>query len=170
MTSIEEVNENTDDFMHEDGRTIRWRRIYEESEPEYKRECYGWRKGERIHTDIESEKFLENMNEDLYERLEARRRAISNWKRLKIVIVILKMCNGRIDEGATTPAIEQEKPEVKQQTFDDWFSSFVIKPNHNYILAWNLFATLVYLVSIFLDSLIIGFHLHPLKVPGVTTC
>ena len=45
----------------------------------------------------------------------------------------------------------------------------MIKPTSIYILTWNLFATLVYLVSIFMDSLIIGFHLHPLLVPSITT-
>ena len=30
--------------------------------------------------------------------MESRKRAIANWKRLRIVIVILKMCNGRLEE------------------------------------------------------------------------
>jgi len=62
----------------------------------YKKGCLGT-KGERLVSDIEAEASLTQLNEDLHERLEARRRAISNWKRLKIVIVILKMCNGRMD-------------------------------------------------------------------------
>ena len=34
---------------------------------------------------------------------------------------------------------------------------------------WNLFSTLVYLVSIFMDSLIIGFHLNLLTHGDITT-
>ena len=82
--------------MDENGRTIRWRRTFEPQEPSYTRDCC--KKGERILSEIETEAYFTQLEEELYERLESRRRAISNWKRLKIVIVILKMCNGRLEE------------------------------------------------------------------------
>ena len=95
-SSILEFNENTDDFMDETGKTIRWRRTFEIQEAVYEKT---WcRKGERILNEIETESYLTQLEEDIFDRLEARRRAISNWKRLKIVIVILKMCNGRLEE------------------------------------------------------------------------
>ena len=47
---------------------------------------------------METEAYFTQLEEELYERLESRKRAIANWKRLKIVIVILKMCNGRLEE------------------------------------------------------------------------
>ena len=37
------------------------------------------------------------------------------------------------------------------------------------MLAWNLFTTIVYLFSIFIDTLVIGFHLVPLLSPNVAT-
>lgn len=49
---------------------------------------------------MEAVEEINRLNEDLNERLKARSRAISNWKRLKIVIVILKMTGGRVDESA----------------------------------------------------------------------
>lgn len=101
------------------------------------------------------------MSKDLYERLEARRRAISNWKRLKIVIVILKMCNGRIEKDGMNmikDGIEENPP-----TFDDWFTKFVIFPTSKYLISWQLFMTLVYLLAILLDAFVIAFRLVPLS-------
>jgi hypothetical protein len=90
------LDDNTDDFMDENGRTIRYRRIIDPDPVSFKKGLCG-AKGERIISDIEAEANLTQLNDDLHERLEIRSRAISNWKRLKIVIVILKMCNGRMD-------------------------------------------------------------------------
>ena len=95
--SILDVDNNYTDFLDENGRFIRWSRVYEKLEHKYKKTICGT-KMERIVPDIEAEAALGLFNEDLYERLDARRRAISNWKRLKIVIVILKMCNGHFHE------------------------------------------------------------------------
>ena len=92
---ILQMEEQTDDWIDEKGRTIRWRRIVDLQVAMYKKRCCG--NGERDYSGYEAEQMMTALSEDLYERLEARRRAISNWKRLKIVIVILKMCNGKID-------------------------------------------------------------------------
>ena len=80
------------------------------------------------------------------------------------MIVILKMCNGRMDTVNT-----QEKSAVieRKQNFDDWFSRFVINPYSKYLLIWNMLMAVIYLVSIFMDTLIIGFHLHPLLDPSI---
>lgn len=99
---------------------------------------------------------ITRINEDLNERLMARSRAISNWKRLKIVIVILKMSGGRVDESAKQ---EQTLAVHKKPSCDDWFSKFVITPFSRYLIIWNIITTLVYLIAIFMDTLIIGFHL-----------
>ena len=45
----------------------------------------------------------------------------------------------------------------------------MINPYSKYILAWNLITTFIYLGSIFIDTLVIGFHLKPLLVPQVQT-
>ena len=90
--------EDMDGFMDETGKTIRWQRMSEAADPVYaKGKCFG--RGERIYSDTEAVELVNQINEDLYEKLEARRKAISNWKRLKIVIVILKMSGGRVDES-----------------------------------------------------------------------
>ena len=89
-----------EDFINNSARKIIWRRISEiSSGPIYtKGRCCGY--NERPLTDLECVEEINRFNEDLYERLEARKRAIGKWKRLKIVIVILKMTGGRIDDSS----------------------------------------------------------------------
>ena len=80
------------------GNTIRWQRMPMVHDANFgKGKCL--KRGERIYTDQEAVDLISQLNEELYERLEARRKAISNWKRLKIVIVILKMSGGRVDDS-----------------------------------------------------------------------
>ena len=95
-SQILELEQNTDDFVDENGKTIRWRRTFDWQDPTYQRLCCG--KGERILSEVETEAYFTQVEEELYERLASRQRAIANWKRLRIVIVILKMCNGRLEE------------------------------------------------------------------------
>ena len=88
------MDDHTDDWIDGKGKNIRWHRIFDPEEVKYGKYCCT--KGERKFTDLQAQQALEVYNEDLYERLESRSRAIKNWQRLKIVIVILKMSNGRI--------------------------------------------------------------------------
>ena len=106
--SILELEErDPDGFVDELGRTIRWERAFNGQEAQYQKIGCG-RKGERILSDIEAVEALQQLNEDMYDRLEARRRALANWSRLKIVIVILKMTGGRVYESASVS--RQELP------------------------------------------------------------
>ena len=54
-----------------------------------------------------------------------------------------------------------------KQSFDEIFARFVLDPHSRYILAWNLITTLVYATSIFIDTIVIGFHLKPLLTPAL---
>jgi len=44
----------------------------------------------------------------------------------------------------------------------------VINPYSKYITVWNMIMTAVYLVSLFMDTLILAFHLYPLLNPSVS--
>ena len=56
--------------MDESGRTIRWRRTFEPEEPSYQKALCG--KGERILSEVETEAYFTQLEEELYERLESR--------------------------------------------------------------------------------------------------
>ena len=159
----------TDDFLDESGKVIRWARVLDPRDPVFGScccSCCG--NGQRILSDIEAEAALSQNNEELFERLDAYDRAIANWKKLQIVIVILRLCHGRIDNNQQTEI--KYKEEVRKTSWDDWFAKFVLDPTTRYIMLWNALMTIVYLVSIFFDFFIVGFHLRPLLKPGVTNC
>ena len=75
------------------------------------------------------------------------------------------MCNGRLEEKK----MEKQEAVYKKQSFDEIFARFVLSPHSRYIIAWNLITTLVYATSIFIDTVVIGFHLQPLLNPALQT-
>ena len=88
---------------------IRWKRILEHSSnPQYTKGRCG-QAGERILNDVEAVEKINQWNDDLYVKLRSRQKAISNWKRLKIVIVILKMTGGRVDESEKSKHLIEEE-------------------------------------------------------------
>lgn len=118
-------------------------------------------------SEIEEEAALQQINNELFERLERYNRAIANWKKLQIVIVVLRLCHGRVDNNRKTKK-KTYKELAPKPSWDDWFVKFVIKPTSRYMIVWNAFMTLVYIASIFTDSLLIAFHLTPLLEPDIS--
>ena len=159
----------TDDILDESGKVIRWARVLETRDPVFGSSCCTCcNNGQRIMSDIEAEAALCQVNDELFERLDAYDRAIANWKKLQIVIVVLRLCHGRIDNNQQTEI--KYKEEVNKKSWDDWFAKFVLDPTTRYIMLWNALMTVVYLVSIFFDFAIVGFHLRPLLEPAFTNC
>ena len=83
---------------------------------------------------------------------------------MKIVITILRMCSGRVTNDNS---VQNTIKDQKTTNFDEFFAKFVIYPQSKYVLIWGMFMTIIYLLSIFLDSLVLAFHLHPLTNPGL---
>ena len=106
------------------------------------------------------------MSEELYEMLEARNRAISNWKRLKIVIAILRLANGKM-----VPVTDKKQQDEEKETisFDDKIVKYIFLPTGRVFLVWSTVANFIYLIQIFLDTAIIGYGFQPLKTPLITT-
>ena len=137
--------DSTDAFIDPSGKTIRWESILDLHDPTFGKACFG--KGQRILSEIESEAALQQINNELFEKLDVYDRAIANWKRLKIVIVILKMCHGKLE-------IEKHKKkknfneELKTNDWNHKFARFVILPTNKYIRVFKLIMGPVYLASI----------------------
>lgn len=165
------INDNTDDRFDEQGRIIRWKRVIEpdEEQAERRNRCSN-RRQERQVNDLQADAFLEGFNEELYERLENRRRAISNWKRLKIVIVVLRMCNGKMNEMEQEENEKEEKEEQETSfKFDLYMSRFIMLPNNKYVIFWNVFMGVIYLSSIVFDTTMFAFKFQPLAHKGHAT-
>ena len=54
-----------------------------------------------------------------------------------------------------------------KEKFDDYFSKFVMMPKSKYLLLWQIFIAIVYILSIGLDNMIIAFRLTILKYHGI---
>ena len=107
-------------------------------------------------------KKLEFFNEGLYHKLEVRRKAIANWRRLKVVLVVLKICGNRMDHSQTIIRAEQKKQKF---SFDEWMGKYIILPNDRSKKTWNIFISNIYLISFFLDTFDNCFLLYPLLNP-----
>ena len=77
------------------------------------------------------------------------------------------MCHGKLDKNNEHRAVKY-KEVVKRANWDEWFAKYVINPTSRYMLLWNSLMAVIYLISIFMDTLIIGFHLYPLLTPSVS--
>lgn len=102
LNNIEELS--VDDNIVEDGRTLRWRKktqkdklLSTDSEGDKNTACCAPKK-KNANDEVYGDKLIEVNNEKLFNKIETRARAIGNWKRLKILIVILRMCNGNFTE------------------------------------------------------------------------
>jgi hypothetical protein len=57
-------------------------------------------------------KKVENFHNILYDNLEVSRRAIANWKKIRVLIVLLKLCGNKsilINQGAVLSDDEDEE-------------------------------------------------------------
>ena len=101
-------------------------------------------------------------------KLEERRRAIANWRRLKVLLTILKLCGNRFEIEDATPTIIIEKDEIKQ-SWDERMAKFIYLPTDRTKIGWDLFVSLVYFSSIFGDLFFTVMGLFPLVVPFLKT-
>ena len=88
--------QNFDDL----NRLIRWKRKFEADEQKEKGfECcpnLEVEHAKNLHDHLFVRK-LEIFNERLNIKLEKRRKAIANWRRMKVVLAILKLCGNRME-------------------------------------------------------------------------
>ena len=97
-------------------------------------------------------------NEKLFNKIETRARAIGNWKRLKILIVILRMCNGNFSEEPKPVAQIEELPE----SFNEKMAKYIVSPSNKYKVMLDVVCTLFLLLGFIVDTYIISFGLKPL--------
>ena len=110
---------------------------------------------------------LDTFNQNLYEDLEIRQRAISNWKKLKIYLMLYRVCSNRTTEEVHP---EYEEPfETKRPTCLERIAPYVIDPNNRYKVAFDIFLAGIYMLTYWLDPIILAFHFKPLEIPFVNS-
>lgn len=100
----------------------------------------------------------------LYDELEVRQRAIANWKRLRIVIVLLQVCGGRVDKKDFLVSSKIYREKKKETRYIKAFiAPYVINPMNRYKVFWDLSLGFVYLLSYLMDPFIFAQHFEPLS-------
>lgn len=90
-----------------------------------------------------------------------RARAIANWKRLRIVMVLLKVCGGNVlTESVNTKHYEEQNK--APLTLGEAIAPYIINPMNRYKVLWDLSLGHVYLLSFLMDPYTLAFHFEPL--------
>ena len=93
------------------------------------------------------------------------KRAIGNWKKLRILLILLKVCNGspkdRVKKLNSRLFVEDEK---KGSSCSEWVALYTIDPTNFFKMTWDLCIGLVYLICYFLDPFVLAFKYTPLFI------
>jgi len=102
---------------------------------------------------------LEIFSDRLNQKLEVRTRAINNWKRIRVLLAILKICGGRFDKLEEAVQI---KAAARRDTFEEWMGNYILTPSSSYHQYYGILMAQVYLISLFIDPYHMSFGLVPL--------
>ena len=109
---------------------------------------------------------LEVYEEQLYDDLEVRARAISNWKKLRILIVLFQLTGMRHSESARLANTHEEVEKKSSFSCKSLIAPLIIDPNNRYKILWDNFLGIVFLVSFVFDPINFAFNFEPLYNEG----
>ena len=92
-----------------------------------------------------------------------RARAIKNWKKLRLLIVLLIICGKSfaIPKTEDEPSKEIKDDEEEKKGCRAKFAPYIINPSNKYKLAWDLVIAIFLLFSYFMDPLVNSFWFRP---------
>ena len=105
------------------------------------------------------------MKHDFDEDLNLRKRAIANWKKIKILLLLLKMCGGKHQISISDANNDNEEKQVyktKKVSCKEKIAPYILRPDGRFMIFWSILMGEVYLVCLVLDPLIFVFNLKPL--------
>ena len=97
----------------------------------------------------------------MFIELETRQRAIQNWEKLRIKLILLSMSDYKTILPQKKIEDDEEK-NIEEKSCVDCLSSVVLSPTNKYKLAWEFVASIAIYVSLILDLYILAFRLRPL--------
>lgn len=89
---------------------------------------------------------LEKYDRTLFEDLSREKKAIQNWQRLKVLIAIMSLVKGTIDEGTAENKTMIIKP---KKTLDYHLAKVISSPDTRAKRIWFVFASVFYLIGFF---------------------
>ena len=110
-------------------------------------------------------KKLEQYESRLHDDLEVRSRAINNWKKLRILLILLSICGGKLnddDDGNGKVSNQYENDKKKTKSCKESIAPYIISPFNKKKILWDTIIGLVYLISYFVDPYVACFFGRPL--------
>ena len=102
---------------------------------------------------------MERFQDQLYDELEIRQRAIANWKRLRIIIVLMQVCGGNLTNDNWLVSKRNLNDDKKaSSSIRERIAPYVINPMNRYKVTWDLSLGVVYLAGYLMDPFIFALH------------
>lgn len=90
----------------------------------------------------------ENYNNQLFERLELRKKALKNWSKMRMLLVLLRVTNSnQVRE-------EHPEPHQKNQSCKELMAYFVMTPTSVFNMIGDTIIGITYLLALYIDPLI----------------
>lgn len=106
---------------------------------------------------------LERFHENFYDNLETSKRAIQNWKKMRILLLLVKMFGGKKSQTQKRLAIEAEdESKLKSGGLRGYLAKKSISPTNMYKVTWDLAIGFVYLTCFLVDPVVCAFKLEPI--------
>lgn len=109
---------------------------------------------------------LELFNDRLYDDIDFRTRAMKNWQKLRILIVLFQIC-GKNSLDSTKKKEQYEEEEKEKVTCTMYLAHKIIDPANKYKVMWDLSIGIVYLVSFVIDPVVFAFKFEPLQTDSL---
>ena len=139
----------------DDGRLLRWDRKHNRIR-EVEKSCCN--KGMTKHDqDLVFIKKLDAYQNQLYDNLEVRKRAVSNWRRIRVLLVLMKISGGKTLQKKKTLKLFLRK-EPKKPTWKEKLAPYIVDPMNTYKVAWDMFMGFIYLSAYLLDPYSFAFE------------
>ena len=97
---FDRLTQNQSELHDSSGRLHRW--VFVPTDFQEKgRSCCGKENTAKdlLAENIEFVRLVNRYNSQLFTDIETRRKAMQNWKKLRILLVLLKICGGKFDDG-----------------------------------------------------------------------
>ena len=93
-----------------------------------------------------------------------RTRAIKNWKRLRVVLVMLRLAGGKAT-NIDNPIKSNDEEDKKKSSCVENFAYYIIDPMNPYRISFEIMMGFVYLLVFVIDPYILAARFHPLESP-----
>lgn len=137
-----------------DGRLKRWVKDESRLQDEWQKHCCGNQNDKHVH-DLNFVYKFEAFESAVYDKLTAKKRAISNWQRLRIVLLLLDVCGGRTTE---TKKKHVQIDKKKKPSCKEYFARQIIDPQNKWKIAWDFFVGTMYSITLVVDPVVLSFH------------